>query len=82
LTGPTPGTVHSGRSSPLRRPPAPSPKRDTVEGFFDAWIKMLGTPKVRRATARQYRSSIRKHVIPTLEEATQRKWRKRQRMKA
>jgi hypothetical protein len=27
---------------------------------------MLGTPKVRRATARQYRSSIRKHIIPTL----------------
>lgn len=50
------------------RAPAPTPslKRDTVEGFFDAWIKTLGTPKVRRATARQYRSSIRKHVIPTM----------------
>jgi len=48
-----------------------------VEGFFDTWIKMLGRPKVRRATARQYRSSIGKYVIPTLEEATQRKWRKK-----
>jgi len=41
-------------------------RHDTLQGFFDKWSPTLGPPKLRRATARQYRSSIRKHVLPTL----------------
>ncbi len=43
---------------PQRRPV------ETVESFFDVWIENLGPPRLRLATVRQYRSSLKKHVLP------------------
>lgn len=43
-----------------------TPTRPTVQSFFDVWSKTLAPPKVRRATAKQYMSSLRLHVLPEI----------------
>lgn len=52
----------------LARPPVDPPgTRPTVASFFEAtWLRTLAVPKVRRETAKQYASGIRRHVLPTL----------------
>ena len=40
--------------------------RLTVATYFDRWEKTLAAPKVRKATAGQYRSLIKRHILPTL----------------
>ncbi|MGH7788584.1 MAG: Arm DNA-binding domain-containing protein [Candidatus Binatia bacterium] len=59
--------AHEFAVVPTRRDqPRLSSGRPTVEEFFTSWEPTLAPPKVRKATGKQYRSALRRHILPTL----------------
>lgn len=55
------GGSHSASTQPQL-----SGGRPTVNEFFSTWVMTLAPPKVRKATGKQYRSAMQRHVLPTL----------------